>query len=120
MNNGAGAVLPEVRPASPLDYVRRNLSDPALTTATIARATGLSPRGVQKSFARQINQTPTAYISEQRLARAATLLSAAGKRSVTDVAYEVGFNDSAFFTRCFRSRYGMTPRDWRARGSTAG
>jgi AraC-like DNA-binding protein len=33
--------------------------------------------------------------------------------SITEVAFELGFNDSAYFARCFRQQFGVPPRDWR-------
>lgn len=100
---------------SPVQFARRHLADPDLSTAMISEATGLSPRAVQKSFARYTCQTPTAYITEQRLALAADRLSADLHQSITGIAYDVGFSDSAFFSRCFRRHYSLTPREWRAR-----
>ena len=35
--------------------------------------------------------------------------------SITEVAFEMGFNDSAYFARCFRQRFGVAPREWRTR-----
>lgn len=103
---------------APVEYALRHLDDPALGTAMICEATGLSPRAVQKAFLRHAALTPTAFIAERRLARAADLLGVGDGRSITDVALEVGFNDPAFFSRCFRRRFGIAPRDWRGRAPT--
>ena len=100
---------------SPMEYALRNLADPELATARISQATGLSPRAVQKAFIRHTGMTPTAFITERRLQRALELLERGDDRSITDVAFEVGFNDSAFFSRCFRRRFGEAPRQWRGR-----
>ncbi|OYY90354.1 MAG: AraC family transcriptional regulator [Sphingomonas sp. 28-66-16] len=102
----------------PVQFARRHLNDPNLSTAMISEATGLSPRAVQKAFARHTHQTPTDFITQQRLARAADRLSADLHQSITGIAFDVGFSDSAFFSRCFRRSYGLTPREWRARTGT--
>ena len=34
--------------------------------------------------------------------------------SVTEIAFDLGFNDSAYFARCFRQHYGKTPSAYRA------
>jgi AraC-like DNA-binding protein len=34
--------------------------------------------------------------------------------TITDVAFDVGFSDSAFFTRCFRRHFGVSPSQWRS------
>lgn len=98
---------------SPVDYALAHLHDPDLGTARICDATGLSSRAVQKAFLRHTARTPTAFIAERRLDRAAELLSARPDRSITEIAFEIGFNDAAFFSRCFRRHFGVTPREWR-------
>ncbi len=102
---------------TPVTYALRHLNDPELGTASLCAATGLCPRSVQKAFLRETGLTPTAFITERRLTRAADLLVAETGRSVTDIAFALGFNDAAFFSRCFRRRFGTTPREWRVAGA---
>lgn len=104
------------RVESPVAYALHHLTDPELGTAGLCAATGLSPRAIQKAFLRETGLTPTAFVTERRLERAAELLVAEPGRSVTDIAFSLGFNDAAFFTRCFRRRFGQTPRAWRSGG----
>lgn len=101
-------------PQTPVEYALANLGDPALGTALICDATGLSSRAIQKAFLRLAATTPTAFITERRLASAAEMLAAGDDRRITDIAFDVGFSDAAFFSRCFRRRFGVTPREWRA------
>ncbi|MBB3861248.1 AraC-like DNA-binding protein [Novosphingobium hassiacum] len=95
-----------------LAMISADLEDPALRTASIADACNISVRTVQNVFA-AIGTTPTAHILEQRLRRAADRLVARPDASITEIAFELGFNDSAYFTRCFRQQFGAAPRDWR-------
>jgi AraC-like DNA-binding protein len=62
-----------------------------------------------------MGKTPSGYIVERRLQRAADRLNAAPATSITELAFELGFNDSAYFARCFRQKFGVAPRDWRRR-----
>lgn len=114
-----GTAAPVVQAESPVPYALRHLTDPELGTASLCAATGLTPRAIQKAFLRETGRTPTAFITERRLERAAELLVAEPGRSVTDIAFALGFNDAAFFTRCFRRRFGKTPRAWRNGGAGA-
>ena len=47
-----------------------------------------------------------------RINRAAELLTTTD-RSITDIAFDVGFNDSNYFSRQFRKTLGVTPRAFR-------
>ncbi|MEG8220613.1 helix-turn-helix transcriptional regulator [Sphingomonas sp. HH69] len=101
-------------PRSPVDYALEHLGNPDLGTALICEALDLSPRAVQKSFFRHVGLTPTAFITTRRLERAAALLARDDGMTITDVAFDVGFSDSAFFTRCFRRHFGVSPSQWRS------
>jgi AraC-like DNA-binding protein len=102
----------------PVAFALRRLCDPGLNTAAIADGIGMSDRGVQKAFLREVGQTPMAFIVDHRLARAAEMLARADGRSVTEIAFDVGFNDSASFSRCFRRRYDVMPSRWAAQPMT--
>jgi AraC-like DNA-binding protein len=93
-----------------IDYIRANMTDPGLRTGAIAKALSVSPRSVQTVFER-MSTTASAFILEQRLAQAAARLRAErGRTSITKIAYDCGFSDSAYFSRCFRKIYGVSPR----------
>jgi AraC-like DNA-binding protein len=95
-----------------LGMVEAQLADPGLRTLSLASACNASVRTIQNLFA-GMGTTPSAYILERRLARAAERLSAAPEASITEIAFELGFNDSAYFARAFRQRFGVPPREWR-------
>ncbi|WP_068076294.1 helix-turn-helix domain-containing protein [Novosphingobium lentum] len=97
-----------------LAVVDAQLCDPFLRTTTIAQACNASVRTVQNLFA-AMGTTPSGYILERRLLRASDRLLARPEASITEVAFEHGFNDSAYFTRCFRQHFGLAPREWRSR-----
>lgn len=94
--------------------VEARLQDPQFSVVHIARECGLSVRAVQKLFA-AMGTTPSAHIQEKRLVRAGEKLLAYPEATITQIAFDHGFNDSAYFTRCFRRRNGMTPREYRLR-----
>jgi len=94
--------------------VQSRLGDPELRTGSIADAMRVSPRTVQNLFA-AMGTTPSLYVLEQRLKRAGDILLANPGANITALAFELGFNDSAYFTRCFRRQFGTTPSAWRAR-----
>lgn len=89
----------------------------SIDLAQVAREVGLSPFHFLRLFARVLGVTPHQYLVRARLRRAASLLPDA-TRSITEVAYEVGFNDLSHFVRSFRRAAGVSPRGFRraARG----
>ena len=95
-----------------LALVEARLGDPDLRTAAIADELHISHRTVQNVFA-ALGTTPSAHILERRLTRGAELLMAQPDCSITAIAFDLGFNDSAYFARCFRQQFGTSPRAWR-------
>lgn len=109
--------------AAPLDILRRrvtefidaNLGDPDLSIETITAALKCSRRYVHRAF-EGTSITPERYIWDARLERCRDDLVRLDKLgwSISEVAFSRGFNSSAHFSRAFKARYGMTPRDFRA------
>jgi AraC family transcriptional regulator, positive regulator of tynA and feaB len=98
------------------DAVEAELTDPELDVHRLARRMGVSARYVQMLFA-ELGTTPRAFIQNRRLELAARRLSREGlDTTVTDVAYDVGFNDLSSFCRAFRRRFETSPRNYRAGG----
>jgi AraC family transcriptional regulator len=79
---------------------------------TVSRQAGLSPFHFLRLFARVLGVTPHQYLVRCRLRQAARLL-ADPARSVTDVAFDVGFADLSNFVRTFRRAAGVSPRAFR-------
>ena len=60
--------------------------------------------------------TPNDYLQRLRLESARSLL-AETSRSVTDIAFEVGFNSSQYFSTVFLQYTGLTPSGFRSQGA---
>jgi AraC-like DNA-binding protein len=88
--------------------------EPDLAPGEVARLLGVSERLLQKVFSER-GEAVMATLWDERVARAARLLSVAeaADRSVTDVAFACGFNDSSHFGRVFAARMGQPPSRWR-------
>jgi AraC-like DNA-binding protein len=94
--------------------VEANLCDPDFGGTQLAAELGVSIRAVQNLFA-AMGTTPNGYILSRRLARASEMLTINPDATVTEIAFELGFSESSYFTRCFRQRFGTTPSKWRVR-----
>jgi AraC family transcriptional regulator of arabinose operon len=84
----------------------------------LARACGLSASRLSHLFRTQLGTTPMRWLEERRIHRARELLLMTGGR-IGDIAAEVGFPDTVWFTRCFRRQVGVSPRQFRAAGGGA-
>jgi AraC-like DNA-binding protein len=85
-----------------------------------ARTAGLSPFHFLRLFSSVLGVTPHQYLLRSRLRHAARLL-ADDARSITDIAFGVGFGDLSNFVRTFHRAAGVSPRAFRkaARGDRA-
>ena len=85
-----------------------------LTLRSLAEASGLAPRTLQKLLA-AAGQTFAGYVRDRRLERCRAELEnplAAGD-SIGEIALRWGFSDPAYFSRAFRNAYGSSPRAFR-------
>jgi AraC-like DNA-binding protein len=96
---------------------RERIADTDLGIETLARAQRVSPRSLQRAFA-AMGTGVMRWLRDERLARcAAALVDPAWRtRGIADIALAHGVRDVPSFGRSFKSRYGVTPGEWRARG----
>lgn len=92
--------------------------DPNLGPGQIARHLRMSTRSLARLFASR-NETVMRRVFDERVRQAMKLLAApeAAHRSITEIAFACGFNDSSHFGRVFAARAHMTPSLWRSQPS---
>jgi transcriptional regulator GlxA family with amidase domain len=74
----------------------------------IASRVGISPRQLERRFLADVGLTARDYRSRLRMAKADWMIRQTS-RSMTEIAMECGFSDSAHLTRSFKTRFEMTP-----------
>lgn len=85
-----------------------------LPLADVAAVASLHPQSLSRYFRHHMRMTFQEYLIELRLSRAAReLLDTDG--TVSDIAYECGFNNLANFNRSFLNRYKVTPSAYRSK-----
>lgn len=96
-------------------HVAQHLHDPALTIDHIAGALNCSKRHLHKAFSAE-DDTLAHYIQRQRIHTCMRELAQPtnARRTITDIAFDCGFNSAAHFSRVFREHTGQSPSDFRA------
>ncbi|MGB6351956.1 MAG: AraC family transcriptional regulator [Pseudolabrys sp.] len=108
--------LPVARLEKAKSYIIENSSRRELSIGTVASHLGVTPRHLQRLFERE-DTTFSEFLLAQRLNRAHYMLTQPrlAQSPVATIAYDVGFGDLSYFSRCFKKLYGATPRDIRNR-----
>lgn len=96
-----------------LSHLERNIHR-EVNLENLARIAHMSQRSFLRVFHSATGTSPLAWVIGQRINRACSLLRHSDRR-VTEIAFDVGFNDSNYFTRQFRKITGLSPRDYRLR-----
>ncbi|WP_164491707.1 helix-turn-helix domain-containing protein [Staphylospora marina] len=94
-----------------IEYLHANLSSP-ITLDDLCKITGISKYHLIRSFQRHVGSTPGRYLRNLRLHTAAQLLRNRN-HSITSIAFETGFHSLSAFERAFKSKFGVTPSEYR-------
>jgi transcriptional regulator GlxA family with amidase domain len=87
-------------------------SNQPLSMAELAKNSGVSTRNLNRLFLAELEMTPKQVITLFRIESAKKLLKA-GRMSVTDVTFEVGYNSVSQFISTFRKLTGQLPSEYR-------
>jgi AraC-like DNA-binding protein len=98
-----------------IQCVELQLANPTFSTEKFASTLNISRGYLYKKIMRTFNVSPTELIKRMRLDKAALLLQATDK-SITEIAFDVGFTDSSYFSKCFCAQHGFTPLEFRKTG----
>lgn len=92
------------------NFVKANYKDPDLSIDDIVSEVGCSKSMLHKKMQSVMGQAPGNFIRTYRLNIAREILAnKANSLNVSQVAYEVGFNDPKYFSRCFAKAFGYPP-----------
>ena len=93
--------------ARAIQIMRETIEDP-VPPSCIAERIGISPRQLERLFARFMNATPKKFYVDMRLERARKLLLQT-EASVIEVGLACGFDSPSHFSRLYKDRFGLTP-----------
>ena len=95
--------------ASAIDHIREHFRG-AIPAPELARVVGMSTSSLYKHFKQVTSTTPLQYQKELRLLEARKLLRA-GAESVSNVAWDVGYESPNQFSREYSRKFGVSPRE---------
>jgi acetamidase/formamidase/AraC-like DNA-binding protein len=94
--------------------IERRLSESDLSLTDVAAENGMSIRNLQKLF-ETFDKTFSTYVRSRRLERCRDDLASPllGQISISEICYRWGFTDPAYFSRSFRTEFGVSAREFR-------
>ena len=113
LNNGEDRFSADTELVQQLqDFVEQNLDNSKITVDDLANYVAMSTRNLQRMLKSITGFTPNEFIREVRLYAARDLLETKKKRSISEVAYAVGFSTPAYFSKLYKTRFGNSPAQY--------
>jgi AraC family transcriptional regulator len=113
--------IPMIRPGTRFElYKRLNVArdyiqscyDEPIKLKKLSQIACLSPHHFLRLFKSVFHQTPHQYLTRVRLQKALQMLKE-NKSSITEICFEVGFENPSSFSRLFKSRFNRSPSEFR-------
>jgi AraC-like DNA-binding protein len=95
-----------------IHVVEDNIANPEFTVEELSREMAMSRMYLYKKILALTDKTPVEFIRIIRLQRAAILLEKS-QLTVSEIAYQVGFNNPKYFAKLFKEEYQMLPTEYR-------
>ncbi len=93
------------------ECIDRNLTNSDYSVAELSSDVCMSRMNLYRKLLSITGQTPSDFIKTIRLKKAASLLLEKST-TIVDVAYAVGYSTPSYFTRSFKTEFGMTPKQY--------
>jgi signal transduction histidine kinase/ligand-binding sensor domain-containing protein/DNA-binding response OmpR family regulator len=94
-----------------LDIVEKNISNTDYSVERMSRDMGVSRGHLYNKIMALTGKTPIEFIRIMRLKRAAQLLGKS-QLTVSEIAFEVGFNDPKYFSKYFKEEFNLSPSEY--------
>ena len=95
-----------------MQVMEENMDNSDFTVDDLVAGAGLGRSVFFKKIKSLTGLAPVEFIREVRIKRAAQLIET-GQFTISQVTYMVGNNDPRYFSRVFKQRYGLTPKEYK-------
>lgn len=93
------------------NLVEQHISDYEFTVEAFSNDMAMSRVNLHRKIKALTNQSVSQFVRAIRLKRAAQLLRQ-HSGTITEIAFQAGFSDSSYFTKCFKEQFGRLPKDY--------
>lgn len=93
-----------------LSVINENVSNTRFGVEELAESVHLSRSQLNRKLSAVIDQSPNTLIKNTRMKRAKILLEAKSG-TISEIAFQVGFDNLAYFSKCFRETFGKAPSE---------
>jgi len=94
-----------------VQVIERNISNVDFSIDQLCTEVGLSRRNMFRKLKALVDMSPSQFIRTIRLKRAAQLLSQ-NAGNVSEIAYQTGFDNLSYFTKCFKKTFHKLPSEY--------
>ena len=96
--------------AKVLDYINDNIADENLNVEQLAEELHLSRSQLYRKIKALTGQTANEFLRKIRLEKAKQMIGN-GNESISEICFKVGFSSPSYFTKCFKSHFGVLPTE---------
>lgn len=93
-------------------FIRENHADPNISLHVVASAIGFSPNYFSTIFSQETGETFIEYLTKTRIEAAKKALRETD-RKLSEIAFDIGYNEPQYFSYIFKKNTGLTPREYR-------
>ena len=96
---------------SVLQRIEAHMSEESFSVEMLCRELGMSERQLQRKIKAVTNKSPIQLISSVRMHRAKELILTTDQ-NISEIAYQTGFSNPSYFSKCFKKEFGLTPTEF--------
>ena len=89
----------------------KHIADSEFSVAALCKESHWPDKQVYRKIKQLTGKTISEFIREIRLEKAAAYFNQ-GKLTINEVMYKVGFTTASYFSKCFKEKYGVTPKEY--------